>query len=193
MLNLGRGPTPSPARGRSGAAPFGPNLGLSSRTDPIPSVWTERGSPIRAKSGFIITDRPHPQRGDGAGQPHLGQIWVYHHRPTPSPAWGQSGAAPFRQNPDLSSLPVPATDRAAPGAPVVGVLGRAGGSAQLVMGEGGAGFGSWMGAQAAAAQLIPGPREAASVPAHSVPASVGMATSFPCHPPRGTAALAPRH
>lgn len=38
-------------------------------------------------------------------------------------------------------------------------------------------------------QLIPGPCKAAPAPAHSVPASAGTATSFACHPPRGTAAL----
>lgn len=54
------------------------------------------------------------------------------------------------------------------------------------MGEGGACFGNWTGARAGGSSgaVNPGPRRAAPAPAHSVPASAGMATSCACHRPR---------
>lgn len=110
---------------------------------------------------------------------------------TPSQAGGRSGASPSEQNPGcfyhLHHHPrsrQPPRD-AAPGAGP-GCSWEAA-KAALVFPE----LDACPSREAAAAQLIPGPRKAAPAPAHSVPASAGAGRELRVSPPRCTAVPTP--
>lgn len=154
-----------------------------------PEIWGQAGPHAPERPSASTCCSPARDRPVGCKDAESGRCI------DPVPSTGTERGIPiWAKNPDLSSLTTPPAKRPAPAAPMVGVLGRAAPCGAQPSWDGGRRLLFWEldrcpGQEAAAVQLILGPCKAAPAPAHSVPASAGTATSFACHPPRGTAAL----
>lgn len=139
-------------------------------------------APITADSGH--RPRVRAQRPSGCGDAEFEQ------RINPVPNAGTERAVPIGAKSRFLITDPTRSNQPSPGAPAVGVSGRAAPRGAQPSWDGGRWGLFWEldgcpGQEAA----NPGPRKAVPKPAHSVPASAGTAASFACHPPRSTAAL----